>query len=392
MIKVGLIGASPDRGWALAAHLPALRQLEDYEVVAVATSRPTTAIRAESVYGASRSYSSGMDLLGDPEVDLVVITVKVPYHHALVTAATSAGKNVLCEWPLGNGLHDAQEMLKQATHDRVRAFVGLQARGSPTLNFVRQLVADGYVGEVLGSSVVASGLGWGAAVDVDQIYLFDRDNGATMLSVAGGHLLDAIQFCLGSLSQVGAKMFQRREMVAVLDMADLTRYRAFTAHLAMPGEDPPLGLPAVSAREVRRSTVHDQIAITGVLQCGAFLSVHLRGGLSRSTNLLWEINGTAGDLRIESRLGSIQTQPLVLYGSHGQPELNELQVPHRFAQASLGELPTAASNVAYLYRMIAEDIEDGASKSPNFTTAVELHRLLDDVERAAGVSVASGGT
>jgi len=42
-IRVGVIGATPARGWGTAAHLPALKALEEFEVTAVATTRLATA-------------------------------------------------------------------------------------------------------------------------------------------------------------------------------------------------------------------------------------------------------------------------------------------------------------------------------------------------------------
>jgi predicted dehydrogenase len=129
---VGIIGLSASGGWAAGrlggwaaqAHLPALG-LRD-------------------------------------EVDLVVVAVKVPHHRELILPALEAGKMILCEWPLGNGLAEAEELAAVAEAQGVRTFVGLQARAAPPVRYVRDLIADGYVGEVLSTSIIASGIGWGA--------------------------------------------------------------------------------------------------------------------------------------------------------------------------------------------------------------------------------------
>jgi predicted dehydrogenase len=43
-IRVGIIGANPDRGWAAQAHIPALTSLSaDFEVTALPTSRRESA-------------------------------------------------------------------------------------------------------------------------------------------------------------------------------------------------------------------------------------------------------------------------------------------------------------------------------------------------------------
>ena len=49
----------------------------------------------------------------------MVVSVKVPFHHELVLAALEAGKAVLCEWPLGNGLTEATEMAALARQQNV---------------------------------------------------------------------------------------------------------------------------------------------------------------------------------------------------------------------------------------------------------------------------------
>ena len=91
-----------------------------------------------------------------PEVDLVVVAVKTPDHYAAVNAALPAGKRVYCEWPLGNGLAEAEQLAALAKSKGLLTFVGLQARAAPIIRCARQLVADGYVGEIVSSRMHGS--------------------------------------------------------------------------------------------------------------------------------------------------------------------------------------------------------------------------------------------
>src|SRR5437764_2405365 len=125
--------------------------------------------------------------MDSPYVDVVVITVKVPYHLQLATAALNAGKAVYCEWPLGNGLNETETLAALAKKQGVLAVAGLQARSAPTVAYVRDLVEQGYVGEVLSTTLIGSGMGWGPTVEPFNAYLNDKRNGATMLSIAVGH-------------------------------------------------------------------------------------------------------------------------------------------------------------------------------------------------------------
>ena len=86
------------------------------------------------------------------EVDVVDICVNVFAHHALVPVALDAGKHVFCEWPLGATLEEAEALHEQAVRAGVKHMVGLQARGAPVYQYMKQLIADGYVGEVLSAS------------------------------------------------------------------------------------------------------------------------------------------------------------------------------------------------------------------------------------------------
>jgi predicted dehydrogenase len=389
-IRVGLIGANPDRGWALAAHLPALARDPDFEIVGVATSREETARRAIDVYGARFGFTDAAALARHPEIDLVVVTVKVPLHRRMVSAALAAGKDVLCEWPLGNGVAEAEELLTLAEKSGARHAIGLQARASAGVELVRDLVRTGYVGEVLSTSVVASGFGWGAVIDPDQTYLFDADSGANLLTVTGGHLLDAVRFCLGDIVSVSATMATRRGPVAVLPAAEVARFRGFEAVLpALDGTPPDPAAAIVRPARTHPRSVPDQIALSGALAGGAVFTVHLRGGLARSTNFLWEINGTDGDLQITADAGTIQINPLRVTGARGsQRRLTELSAADVAGSAGPdAEPPGPARNIGRLYRQIARQRVTAEPVCPDFSTAVEMHRALDLIERAAATEV-----
>src|SRR5215213_10297647 len=90
-IRVGIIGASPDRGWAAEAHIPALKSLsDDFEITALSTSRRESAGAAGKLFGVPLAFDNHQDLVNSADVDVVAVTVKVPYHLELATAALEA--------------------------------------------------------------------------------------------------------------------------------------------------------------------------------------------------------------------------------------------------------------------------------------------------------------
>jgi len=354
-IRVGIIGANPDRGWAAQAHIPALKSLsDDFEITALSTSRRESADAAAKLFEVPLAFDNHQDLVNSDEVDVVAITVKVPHHLELATAALEAGKAVYCEWPLGNGLAEAETLAALANEKGVLAVTGLQARHAPPVAYVRDLIEQGYVGEVLSTTMIGSGMGWGPIMESHNAYLNDKKNGATMLSIALGHAADALCHCLGEVRELSATMAVRRK----------------SFRIAETGESKPLN-------------AEDQVSVTGLLESGAALSIHYRGGVSRGTNLLWEINGTAGDLRITADGGQVQLFELTVHGGKGtDSSLEVLPVPERY-RWSPPQPPGFSTNVAQSYARFARDYREGTHFCPTFDDAVTRHRLLDAIETAA---------
>src|SRR6266849_2421900 len=161
-LGVGIIGVSPFRGWASTAHIPALRALPKYEIRALSTHNADLARTLGEAFGVSAVFSDHEQMVTQPDIDVVVVTVKAPRHRELVAAALAAGKAVYCEWPLGRDLDDARAMAALATEQGVRTIVGLQGRQARAIGFVQELLSDGYVGEVLSTTMVGVSVAGGS--------------------------------------------------------------------------------------------------------------------------------------------------------------------------------------------------------------------------------------
>jgi len=353
-IRVGIIGADPDRGWAKQAHIPALKSLsDDFEITALSTTRRESADAASKLFGVPLAYDNHQELVDSTSVDVVAVTVKVPHHLELATAALNARKAVYCEWPLGNGLKEAETLAALAKQKGVLAVSGLQARSAPSVAYVRDLIKQRYVGEVLSTTLIGSGMGWGPTVEPFNAYLNDKKNGATMLSIALGHAADALCHCLGEIRELSATMTMRRKSFTVAGM----------------GESKPMA-------------VDDQVAVSGLLEGGAAFSIHYRGGSSRGTNLLWEINGTDGDLQLTADGGQAQLFEMTVRGGKGaQTSLEILPVPEEYRWAP--PQPGLGTNVAQAWARFACDYRQGTRLCPTFEDAVTRHRMLSAIETAA---------
>ncbi|MFE0100625.1 Gfo/Idh/MocA family protein [Streptomyces sp. NPDC059009] len=356
-VRVGLVGLSARGGWAPHSHVPALTRLPGFDLRALSASSDASARAAGEKFGVPLTFGSTADLVRGDEVDLVVVSVRVPRHREVILTALKAGKAVLSEWPLGNGLAEAEELAAAAEGAGVRTFAGLQARSAPAVRYLRDLVADGYVGEVLSTSLVASGRRWGPVFEPGGEYLLDRANGGTMLTIPFGHTVDAVSLVLGEFTEVSSTTAVRRPVV----------------HEEGTGRAAPM-------------TVHDQIAVSGRLESGAVASVHFRAGLSRGTNFHWEINGTEGDLVVTGGHGHLQQAALMVRGARGTDTAPaELPVPARYFDVpDLDDLRSdPAYNVGAQYAQIHTDLTEGTRHAPDFAHAARRQHLLHAIERSA---------
>jgi predicted dehydrogenase len=353
-IRVGIVGANPQRGFASIAHIPALQALPEFAITAVCTTRQDSADAAARHFGAPLAFCDPEKLARHPDVDLVTVSVKVPDHYHPVMAAIDAGKHVYCEWPLGRDTDEAMLMLEAAERREIRHVVGLQGQMSPAINYVKDLVADGYVGRVLTATMITCAPNWGASID--RAYQADRTNGANLLTITGGHTIDALCHCLGEFRELAAFVVSQRDRI-----------------------------PVQETGEIVAKTSPDQVVVNGIVGDGAVVSFQVRGGMARGTDFLFEIHGAEGDLALTATSRtSMQRQELRVKGARGEGSaLADLTVPGKYRWVPEGLTADSRYNVAQLYARLGEAIRDGGPASPGFDAAVARHRLLDAIVRAS---------
>jgi len=353
-LGVGIIGVSPDRGWAATAHIPALRALPNYEIRALSAHSAESARAAGDAFGVDAVFSDHEQLVTQPDIDVVAVTVKVPHHRELVSAALAAGKAVYCEWPLGRD--EARAMAALAAEQGVLTVVGLQGRQAPAIEFVQELLDDGYVGEVLSTTMVGLSVP-GDVVGRPNAYMLDETNGANLLTIAVGHSLDTLNHVLGEFAELSAVSDLRRPLITIEETGE---------------------------RIVK--TAADQIAVIGTLTFGTTASLHVREAVAGGTGFLWEINGTDGTLRITADAPYPGIFPLTVWGAQGPGEPAELAVPAALIQKwpALTTLEGApAYNVGRTYAAFAADCDHGTHTAPDFADAVRRHEVIAAIERSA---------
>ena len=365
-LRVGMIGASVERGWGPEAHLPALRGLDEFELVAVATSRQETANAAAERFGVPLAFGDADEMVRHPDVDVAVVTVRAPEHDKLVRSALEAKKHVYCEWPLGVNTAEARSLAELADASGVRHIVGLQGYNTPRARLVAGLLADGIVGRLCAVSLVASGGPHGPTTKQAMTYTLDPAGGATLLSVPTMHWLATMETLVGRLTSVTAEVLTvNRETV-----------------ISETGEHRPVTSP-------------DQLAIAGSLENGALFSLVAHSGVSPGAyGYEARLVGTEATIvitpgRLETARAatrpreSFQYTEWKLLVANQDGTTREMTALHEL-DGLPAEIPLGPPrNIANVYRELGLAIRSGRPARPDFHTAVRFHELSDAIGRAS---------
>ena len=361
MIRVGVIGASPDRGWAASAHLPALQALPQFDLAAVCTTKPASAAATAQKFGIPLAFGDWRAMLDRKDIDLVVVTTKVRFHRELVLGALAAGKHVFCEWPLGLDSAEAAEMLAAAQASGVRHMVGLQGRAHPVLNQVRDLVQAGDIGTVISCSLLSSLASWGPRLPEAEAYRANRAEGATGLTIPGGHSLDTLCHVLGPFQTIDAMVTTQHPQTEIIGTGQTV---------------------AVTAA--------DQVLVSGRLRHGAVASIHIKADMAVPMGVRLEINGTEGDLLIQSHVapgkdpvGLQRAELLLSRARRGTPGYSAIPPDPAYDHVPAGVPAGPPFYTAQLLVRLAEAIEQGHGAVPDFAAALANHHLLDRVQLAS---------
>lgn len=356
-IKTGIIGGSLNNQWASKTHIPALQTSTRHQITAIATSRMESAVKSAAALGAPLAFADYRELCESPEVELVIVSVKVPFHYEAVKSAIAAGKHVYCEWPLAVTLNQAQELAKLADRAGIHHAIGLQARQSAAIQEVKRRLEQGEFGRILSCSIHASTQGKGRMTDRNGAYLLKEERGATLLSINGGHSLDVLRGLLGDF----------KELTAIMNIHDVE------ATVLETGE------------KVEKDTA-DQIMIQGTLERGTSVSVHVQGGTYPGFRM--EIQGEKGVIRLKQRhsvghvqFGNLLVQQKRYASSHLVAHGDDDGFETIYGEGE--QLHSPMLDVLKAHELLARDMIDGTFASPDFHDAVQLHKLLESVRTAA---------
>jgi predicted dehydrogenase len=188
----GLLGAS-----SIAKTVgPAVQQAPSAVLRAVASRDPLRAGALARSLGTPRAYGSYLELLDDPEIDAVYISVANAQHREWVLAALLRGKHVLCEKPLAVSLEEAREMATVATAQRRYLMEAFMYRFQPRIQRGWTLAHGGDLGRIRYARVRFT-YRYAQPLDASNYRVNVADGGGVLYDV-GCYCVDTLCWFLGS--------------------------------------------------------------------------------------------------------------------------------------------------------------------------------------------------
>ncbi len=183
----GILGT----GSIAAKFAEGLRDAAGAKLIAVGSRRQATADAFADRFDVPRRHGSYAELAGDPDVDVIYVATPHPFHKENSILCLKGGKAVLCEKPFTINAAQAQEVIDLARRKKLFCMEAMWTRFLPSLAKVRQLLADGAIGQV---RMLTADFGYRCAWNVESRNLNP--------ALGGGGLLDVGVYPLSLASMV----------------------------------------------------------------------------------------------------------------------------------------------------------------------------------------------
>lgn len=142
------------------------------------------------------------DVVNDPSIDIVDIAAPSIIHAKIAIEAARQGKHILCEKPLALTLGDARAMLSAVQESGVVNMVGFNYRCVPAVEYAKQMIRDGTLGEILHFRGIYQ-QDWLTDPRYPVVWRLQRASaGYGALGDTASHVLDVLRFWLGEVEEI----------------------------------------------------------------------------------------------------------------------------------------------------------------------------------------------
>ena len=185
-VRIGIIGCG---GIANGKHMPALKKIEEAEMVAFCDIIEERAVKAAKEFGVegAKVYTDYKELLRDETIDVVHVCTPNRSHSFITVDALEAGKHVMCEKPMAKTYEEAKKMLEAAKRTGKKLSIGYQNRQCPENRFAKDVCMSGELGEIYYAKALAIRR---RAVPTWGVFLNEYEQGGGPLIDIGTHALD----------------------------------------------------------------------------------------------------------------------------------------------------------------------------------------------------------
>jgi predicted dehydrogenase len=193
-VRVAFIGTG---GIATEAHLPALKDIEGVEIVALCDTKKERAHAAAQQFG-GRAYADHREMLDREDVDAVFVCLPPDAHTDAELIAAERGAHLFIEKPLALTMDKGLEIAQAIEKANVISCVGYQCRYLPVADAARNFLADKTVGMVAGSR-------WGGIPGGPDHWWRAMDRSGGMFHEMATHNMDLIRYLVGDVATVYAR-------------------------------------------------------------------------------------------------------------------------------------------------------------------------------------------
>lgn len=146
-IRVGILGAT---GYIGSQYRRELRESSNVAVVALCARRRELLEQAGEEDNADLLTDRWQAVLERSDINFVIVATPDAFHYESVMACAKAGKNILCEKPIGKNRREANEMWNAFRHSQLGNFVPFWTRFAPPFRKVKEIVDSGRLGTIQG--------------------------------------------------------------------------------------------------------------------------------------------------------------------------------------------------------------------------------------------------
>jgi predicted dehydrogenase len=347
-LRVGLIGTS---WYDDILHLPAIKSHPRAEVVAICGRNRERAQELAQKYTIPQVFTDYHEMIDANMLDALVIASPDDLHYPMTMYALEARLHVMCEKPVAMNAEQAKAMYEKAEAAGVKHMVMFTYQWMPHFQFVRDLIADGYIGQCYHASFSYMA-GYGR--EPQYAWRFDRKRANGILGDLGSHMIELARWYLGEIAKVSGRV---------------------STFVQRPGLD---GQPLDAANDAAVLAVEFVSGAHGVIQVSAVAHVGEKDTVQQIT-----LYGDKGTLDVTVNFGGAEAGALIRGQRHNEAATTILPVPESLSgeadrtQPFFAQILDLFVNQSAGARHFIDAILDDKPSSPSLYDGLKVQECID---------------